>query len=248
MAVPVELWGETLARPGPTTPTVANAIAAFEPVTHDRQPGADAGRPRGRLRAGVEIVELPLDDSWLRDCGPIYTYGDDGRREAVHFRFNAWGEKFPAWDRDAAVGAADRRAARGRGAQAPLVLEGGSILHRRRGHAADHRAVPAATRTATPRCPRGDRGRAAAPALGAERIVWLGQGLVEDRDTDGHVDLIAAFTGPGHVLLQTVPEGNPTSTHCQENLDRLQRPGSRSPSCRSCPTPRWPGRRWRPAT
>jgi agmatine deiminase len=32
--------------------------------------------------------------------------------------------------------------------------------------------------------------------LGVERIVWLGNGLIEDRDTDGHVDLIAAFTRP----------------------------------------------------
>ena len=71
----------------------------------DRQPGRGRRRRLARPAAdGVEIVELPLDDSWLRDCGPIYAYGDDGERVAVHFRFNAWGEKFPPWDRDAAVG------------------------------------------------------------------------------------------------------------------------------------------------
>jgi len=53
--------------------------------------------------------------------------------------------------------------------------------------------------------------------LGAHEIVWLGMGLVEDRDTDGHVDLIAAFTKPGEVLLQAVPEDNPNHAHCQEN-------------------------------
>ena len=57
--------------------------------------------------------------------------------------------------------------------------------------------------------------------LAVSRIVWLGQGLVEDRDTDGHVDLIAAFTEPGHVLLQTVGEDNPNFVHCQENRSRL---------------------------
>ena len=36
--------------------------------------------------------------------------------------------------------------------------------------------------------------------LGAERVVWLGEGLCEDRDTDGHVDTICAFTAPGRLL------------------------------------------------
>ncbi len=58
-----------------------------------------------------------------------------------------------------------------------------------------------------------------------ERILWLGQGLLEDRDTDGHVDLIAAFTRPGHVLLQTVAPENPNYENCEENRARLRANG-----------------------
>jgi len=58
--------------------------------------------------------------------------------------------------------------------------------------------------------------------LGVGRIVWLGRGLREDRDTDGHVDLIAAFIAPGRVLLQTVGEDNPNFESCQENRARLR--------------------------
>jgi agmatine deiminase len=61
--------------------------------------------------------------------------------------------------------------------------------------------------------------------LGAERVVWLGQGLVEDRDTDGHVDLIASFCAPRKVLLQTVSEGNPNFERCEENRRRAQDAG-----------------------
>src|SRR5262249_38842808 len=61
--------------------------------------------------------------------------------------------------------------------------------------------------------------------LGVEAIVWLGMGLVEDRDTDGHVDLIAAFTRPGQALLQTVPAGNPNYDNCEENRRRLHAAG-----------------------
>ena len=61
--------------------------------------------------------------------------------------------------------------------------------------------------------------------LGVERFVWLGRGLVEDRDTDGHVDLIAAFTRPGRVLLQSAPVANPNHDHCEENTQRLRDAG-----------------------
>ena len=100
-----ELWGPRMADARTDYATVANAIAEFEPVTMIANAGADAADARAACSSRVDVVELPLDDSWLRDCGPIYVYGEDGTRVAVHFRFNAWGEKFPPWDRDAAVGA-----------------------------------------------------------------------------------------------------------------------------------------------
>lgn len=220
----LKLWGETLARARVDYARVANAIAAFEPVTMIANPGGDAAAARAACSAAVEIVELGLDDSWLRDCGPIYAYGDDGRRVAVHFGFNAWGEKFSPWERDAEVG---RLIAEHLGDQvrdAPLILEGGSIL-----------TDGAGTLLSTEQCllnanrnPSLSRERienALGEYLGVERVVWLGRGLVEDRDTDGHVDLIAAFTAPGHVLLQTVSEENPNFEHCQENLERLSAAG-----------------------
>lgn len=55
--------------------------------------------------------------------------------------------------------------------------------------------------------------------------MWLGRGLVEDRDTDGHVDLIAAFTRPGQVLLQTVGAENPNFEGCEDNRARLRAAG-----------------------
>jgi agmatine deiminase len=220
----VDLWGETLEQARTDYAAVANAIAAFEPVTMIANPGEQAEQARAACAAGVEVVELALDDSWLRDCGPIYTLEDDGTRVAVHFGFNAWGEKYPPWDRDAAVGAliADHLGDPVR--EADLVLEGGSIL-----------TDGAGTLLTTEQCllnpnRNPELGRAEIEAalranLGVGTFVWLGEGLVEDRDTDGHVDLIAAFTRSGHVLLQTVAPDNPNHDHCQENLTRLRDAG-----------------------
>ena len=62
--------------------------------------------------------------------------------------------------------------------------------------------------------------------LGVHTVVWLGQGLVEDRDTDGHVDNICAFIAPGRVLLQTVAdEANPNWETTRENAARLEAAG-----------------------
>src|ERR1700744_6003831 len=78
-----DLWGETPPPARADYATVANSIAEFEPVTMIANPGPEAEQARAACSAGVEIVELPLDDSWLRDCGPIYVTSGFGSREAA---------------------------------------------------------------------------------------------------------------------------------------------------------------------
>lgn len=217
-----ELWGPALAAAKDEYVATANAIAAFEPVVMVARP-ADAADARSRCAAAVEILELPIDDSWLRDSGPIVVTGA-GERVAVDFGFNAWGEKFLSYDDDAKVAARlaehlglPRRAS-------DMVLEGGSIavdaegtlltteqclLHPSRNPGMDRAAIEAELRA----------------QLGLRRVVWLGLGLVEDRDTDGHVDLIAAFLPSGEVLLQDVPAGNPNEAACRENAARAAAAG-----------------------
>jgi agmatine deiminase len=219
-----ELWGATLAKAREDYAAVANAIAAFEPVTMIANPGADAGAAREACAAAVEVVELPLDDSWLRDCGPIYVYDDGGDRVAVHFKFNAWGEKFLPYDKDAALGRLIAERLGDRVVEGGIVLEGGSIV-------SDGEGVLLTTEQCllnedrNPGLTRDQIEAVLAERLGVQRIVWLGYGLIEDRDTDGHVDLIAAFTGPRQVLLQTVSEDNPNYEHCEENRSRLAAAG-----------------------
>jgi agmatine deiminase len=217
-----ELWGGQLAAAKAESAGVANAVAAFEPVTLVASSPADAAEARAACTAAVDVVELPIDDSWMRDNGPIFVVDDPqrpARRAGVHFQFNGWGEKFERYDRDAAVGRALAERLGDEVFTAPLVLEGGSIA-----------VDGAGTLLTTEQCllhpnrnPSLDRAQIEQRLkdfLGAERVVWLGQGLVEDRDTDGHVDLIAAFTRPGTVLLQTVAPGNPNHDNLVENRER----------------------------
>jgi agmatine deiminase len=219
-----ELWGATMAQACAEYTEVANAVAAFEPVTMIANAGADAAAARAACTAAVEVVELPLDDSWLRDCGPIYVYDDDGTRLAVHFVFNAWGEKFPPWERDAAVGRLIAEHLGDPVVAAEMVLEGGSIL-------SDGEGTLLTTEECllhpnrNPALSRDEIESELRRLLGAERIVWLGEGLVEDRDTNGHIDLVASFTAPGAVLLQTVDAANPNFDRARENRRRLDAAG-----------------------
>lgn len=221
-----DLWGETLVQARADYAAVANAVAAFEPLTMIANPGADAADARAACSAGVEIVELALDDSWLRDCGPIYVHDDEGTndRVAVHFAFNAWGEKFPPWDNDATVGRAIAERLGDRVVESAMVLEGGSILTDGQGTLlTTEQCLLNANRN--PSLSREQIEAELSARLGVRHVVWLGMGLLEDRDTDGHVDLIAAFTAPGRVLLQMVGEENPNHAHCVENRARLEAAG-----------------------
>jgi agmatine deiminase len=216
----LDLWGDQLEAARRDHAAVANAIAAFEPLTMVCATAAEAAQARAALTAAADVVELPIDDSWLRDSGPIFVVDGDGRRAGVHFGFNSWGGKWAPWDRDAAVGALLVELVGDPCYEAPFVLEGGSI-------AVDGEGSLVTTEECllnpnrNPGMSREEIEAGLRDHLGVETIVWLGQGLVEDRDTDGHVDMIAAFTRPGEVLLQSLDPGAPSHERMADNRSRL---------------------------
>jgi len=218
------MWQDRFGEAKTEHAAVVNAIADFEPVTLAVDPSQEA-EARAAAGGDVEVVAIPLDDSWARDSGPIFVTGG-GSRAGVHFGFNAWGEKFHPYDDDAAFGTRILdRLGEERIDATDLVLEGGSI-------AVDGEGTLIATEQCLlhpSRNPGLSRERIEArlrEALGVERVVWLGLGLVEDDDTDGHVDNICAWIEPGRVLLQTVAdEADPNYEHCQENMRRLAAAG-----------------------
>ncbi len=214
------MWQERFEAAKAEHAAVVNAIAAFEPVTLAVDPAQEA-EARAAVRGDVDVVAIPLDDSWARDSGPIFVTRD-GSRAGVHFGFNAWGEKFRPYDDDAAFGARVLEHLREERVDArDLILEGGSI-------AVDGEGTLITTEqcllhpSRNPDLSREQIEARLSETLGAERVVWLGLGLVEDADTDGHVDNICAWIEPGRVLLQTVAdEADPNYEHCRENARRL---------------------------
>ena len=197
---------------------VARAIAAFEPVVMVCNPG-DARDVRERCGAGVETLEIPIDDSWMRDDGPIFVVDGKGGLALVHFRFNSWGEKYLPYDNDAQV--PERIAAHlgMRRYEAPFVLEGGSFFVDGEG-----------TLITTEQCllnpnrnPTWSREQiedGLREYLGIETVIWLQ--AFEDRDTDGHVDGIAQYVRPGTIVLETPSDpSNFNHIHAPKNLEHL---------------------------
>ena len=195
---------------------VANAIAAFEPLLMVVNPGA-AADARRLLTSGIELVELPIDDSWLRDNGPIFVVDDAGERAGVHFRFNAWGERFPPWDRDAAVGELLLAHLGIPRIPSAMVLEGGAISVDGEGTLVTT-AQCLLNPNRNPDMTRAEIEAELGEKLGVQSFVWLPYGHAEDLHTDGHVDGVCVFVRPGVVVAQTCPiPGHPDEDRMAAN-------------------------------
>jgi agmatine deiminase len=195
-----DLWLEDLPAAQAEVAGVARALAGPGGERVRLLTGAPAGEAEARRLlgdvAGVEIVPGRFGDIWLRDTGPIFARRPDGALGAQAFRFNGWGGKYEL-EHDDTV--ASQIAAASGVAPAPhdFVLEGGAVDHDGEG-----------TVLTTGQCvlnPNRNAGwteaRAEAllaEALGAKKVLWLGQGLLNDH-TDGHVDNLARFVAPGVV-------------------------------------------------
>lgn len=196
----IESWGgpDGLLRAKQAVARVARAISTFEPVVIAARP-LDMAEAQLATSGKTELFEVALDDSWARDSGPTFVVAEDGRRGAVQWEFNAWGNKYHPWADDAQFATRVARQSDVRVYSAPLVCEGGAI-----------HADGQGTLITTEQCllnpnrnPHLDRQQVEerlALFTGARRVIWLGEGF-SDEETDGHVDNIACFVAPGRVLV-----------------------------------------------
>ena len=209
----------------------------------------DAAEARAALTGDVEVVELAIDDSWLRDSGPIFVARRaTGARAGVHFGFNSWGEKFTPYD----ARRGGRRPARRPPRRPPLrgaVRAGGRLdRRRRRGHAADDRAVPAAPQPQPGDDARGDRaGAARLPGRRARGVARPGPGRGQGhrRPRRPHRRLHAARRGAAaeHAARHArAASAWPTTARAWSPR------ASRSSTSRSCPRSRSAARRSPSAT
>lgn len=203
---------------------VASAIAAETPVIICVS-AAQHTQARAMLPEAVATLELPCNDSWMRDIGPSYVVNSDGVLRGVDWQFNAWGGEvnglYDDWSLDDML-AAQLLAQRGEDRyRAPLVLEGGSIHVDGEGT-----CITTAECLLHPgRNPQLDQGaieQLLGDYLGVDKVIWLPRGLYND-ETDGHVDNILHIARPGEVLLTWCDDpDDPVYDICRECLTALE--------------------------
>ena len=204
-----DLWESDLA------PAQAE-VAAFAKAVHADGRGEEVWLVAADETAAAEarrltpfskvIVEL-FGDVWLRDTGAI-VLGTGPDRRTQGFGFNGWGGKYDL-PGDDSIGERLAGAAGLPYAKADWILEGGAIDGDGSG-----------TFLTTEQCllnPNRNPGFGKEEVeerlkhnLGAARIVWLGDGLMNDH-TDGHVDNFARFVAPNRVAIPEAADDDPNA-------------------------------------
>ena len=222
-----ETWPGVLAEAEQAMAEVVAALAPNELVYVNVCDAAHERHVRRRLRGRVaddrlRIERIATDDAWIRDYGAIIVSGAIavGGFAALDFDYNAWGGKYPPYDKDRAVA---RQMAERLGVPcvpAPMVLEGGSVDVNGEGIGlVTEQCLLNPNRN--PGLSRSDIESDLNRLLGLRELVWLGEGIVGD-DTDGHVDNLARFVDRRNVLAVTTSDkADPDFAALAENRRRL---------------------------
>lgn len=207
-----------------TIADIANTIAEFEPVTM-LAAAADHADARKRLSSSVELWDVPTEDLWCRDAGPIFVIDGKGNRAVRDIRFNGWGKK-QVHRRDGKI--AERIAARLGLDHLPSGLkgEGGSTEQDGHGLLIAHESSWV-NRNRNPGQSRADIEAKLLSAYGADRMIWA-PGVKGLDITDYHIDALARFTGKGRVLMNLPDDpipGEPFHDAALQTHDILQAAG-----------------------
>jgi len=182
---------------------IAKTIAKYEPVYLLVRPQdyKRAEKLLGGLDAHnhqIRLIETQLNDLWMRDTGPSFVINEDGKKSAVNFNFNGWGED-QAFEHDAKVADFVAKLSGAKSIRSNLILEGGCFEIDGQG-----------TAIMTESCILNDNrnpGKSKVEVeaelkrlLGLEKIIWL-KGIKGKDITDGHTDFYARFAKPGVVVV-----------------------------------------------
>ncbi len=195
-------WACVLPEVEPVFLQLAATISRYEQVliaTADTAGLAVKLETYGATMSAITLVQIPFDDTWCRDFGPI-TILEDGFPRLQDFLFNGWGDKFPAEQDNAVTGhLLQQNLFSAPVDEQTLVLEGGSIE-------SDGRGTLLTTSQCllnpnrNPELAKEQIEEKLRETLGCRRVLWLNHGHLLGDDTDAHIDTLARFA-PNDTIL-----------------------------------------------
>ena len=215
-----EEWSGVIERAQEQIAAFASAVAdTGQQVRLIVRDAANAARAAALVSGKVVLEQRVYGDVWLRDTGPLVV-GEGEARAARLFGFNGWGEKY-LMPGDREIGA-DLAASAGLPAtRADWVLEGGALD-------GDGTGLVVTTEQCqlnpnrNPHLSRADLEMRLARDLGFDRVLWLGDGLINDH-TDGHVDNLARFVAPNLLAVPRAARANdPNAAIYADALERAR--------------------------
>ena len=192
-------WPDVLPAAQEQIAAFANAVAeSGQEVRLLVRDARNEQRARDLVSGAVTLERRDYGDVWLRDTGPLVLTDLTGHRMACRFGFNGWGGKY-LMEGDQTVGAQLAEDAGLALEVSDWILEGGAID-------GDGTGLVATTEQCllnpnrNPQLSREQIERRLMDDLGFTRVLWLGDGLINDH-TDGHVDNLARFVGANTLAL-----------------------------------------------
>ena len=191
--------------------TVWHDVIVVAPNTTDSRQMLNGLKYRDR----IFYVNVPTNDTWTRDYGPLTVECQDGSFRTLDFCFNGWGMKFAACH-DNLVNSHLKDISL---ISAPLincrdfVLEGGGIESDGCGSlmTTAHCQLSPNRNATLSREQISDR---LLHDFGASQILWINHGYLAGDDTDSHVDTLARFAPRESILY--VGCSDPTDEHFEE--------------------------------
>jgi agmatine deiminase len=163
------------------------------------------------------LTNVPYDDTWIRDYGPLSLGKDNRCTEYLDFAFNGWGGKYPA-EADDSVSSRLASALEQTPVRQEWVVEGGALEVNGAGVLlANKDCVVDSRRNAS--LNEQQVIRLLQDQLGVNTIEWLEGICLTGDDTDGHVDTIARFAAEDCIVYAGRNDAHPDS----EVLERLHR-------------------------
>ncbi|MCE9526853.1 MAG: agmatine deiminase family protein [Planctomycetales bacterium] len=180
------------------------ALAGFEAV--NILAGGDAVMQQARELVGgapnVTLHDIETNDAWCRDHGPTFLVRGHGSQQSalIDWEYNAWGGKYPPFDKDNEVPRQIAELQRRRRFRPGIILEGGAIDGNGLGTVLTTKSC-LLNPNRNSHLMQPDVERYLRDFLGVNKVLWLTGGEIAGDDTDGHIDQIARFVGPRMVVV-----------------------------------------------